>query len=120
MLTHQTILQPRGLALALILTLSFANSAALVDVDSLPDPTLPYHTATVETAVNTGLSGIYLQSILVSDQRKSAVINGYVKTVGSWVNGGKIIDIQHDAVVIQHQGKKYTMYLNKVNAVKKR
>ena len=91
------------------LHLSAANTP--VSITDLPDPTLP------PTVKIHAPSTIKLQSILHSGPRKSAVINGYVKTIGSYVNGGQVIDIKHNAVVINRNGQHYTLRLSQAKGV---
>lgn len=87
-------------------------------IAELPDPTRPLGSSTL--TVNDFRHGINLQSILHSSKRKSTVINGYIRYVGSHVNGGRIVDIRHDAVVINYHGQLYTLYLNTSNSVSQR
>jgi hypothetical protein len=88
-----------------------------VNLDNLPDPTRPGG-----QGANPGKSTdtpLVLQSILHSGQRRSAVINGQVKTVGSWVNGSQIRDIRYDSVIIARNGKLHVLRLPGVSDIKK-
>ena len=103
----------------LILSMQIPMTAsAAQSIAELPDPTRPLGSSTL--TVNDFRNGINLQSILHSSQRKSTVINGYIRYIGSHVNGGRIVDIRHDAVVINYHGQLYTLYLNTSKSVSQR
>lgn len=68
---------------------------------SLPDPTKPtsYRAA---TAVAQSLT---LESILISDERKLAIINGVVVTEGENVGSVKVVNISQSGVKVNSDGK---------------
>ena len=108
------------LALAPIvpLLISVSAMAAPQSISELPDPTRPlYSTRASNSTIGHGL---VLQSILHSDHQRNAVINGYIKNVGSYINGRRIVDIKYDAVVISHNGQLYTLHLNNTKSVTQR
>jgi len=103
----------------LILTMLIPIMAsARQSIAELPDPTRPLGSSTEPTG--DFRQGIKLQSILLSNERKSTVINGYIRYVGSRVNGGRIVDIRHDAVIINYHGRLYTLHLNNSKSVSQR
>ena len=93
-------------------------ACASQSIAELPDPTRPLGSPVKPTG--DFRQGIRLQSILLSNERKSTVINGYIRYVGSHVNGGRIVDIRHDAVVINYHGHLYTLHLNDSKSVSQR
>ena len=103
----------------LILSMLIAMTAsAAQSIAELPDPTRPLGSSTL--TADDFRHGIKLQSILHSSKRKSTVINGYIRYVGSHVNGGRIVDIRHDAVIINYHGQLYTLHLNTSKSVSQR
>ena len=108
-----------SLTLLLLFAVLPADAIAETSFSDLPDPTRPLGT-TAAPVKKDFARGLKVQSILHSRNRKSAVINGYIKYIGSHVNGGRIIDIRHDSVVISHNGKLYTLYLNASRSVSQR
>ena len=57
-------------------------------------------------------AGLTVQSILVAGNRRSAVINGQLLTVGSRIDNSRIIGIMHDAVIISQNGQRKVLRLN--------
>jgi len=104
--------------MTMISPLSLNAGERPLSIADLPDPTIPSTTRSLSTT--TPNKGLRLQSILHSGQRKSAVINGHIKTIGSYVNGGRITAIKHDAVVISHNDRQYTLRLPTSARVKQR
>ena len=90
---------------------AIAATAAL-DIDRLPDPTIPTNTsASSNTVANNSSREIKLQSIIHSGQRHSAVINGQIMNLGSYIDGDRIVSIKHDTVVINHKGQPHTLHI---------
>jgi hypothetical protein len=110
--------------LAIITACYFINTATAqaLNIDDLPNPMLPSDRQPapgINAAPSPG-QGLKLQSIIHSGQRKSAVINGSIKTVGSQINGGEITAIRHNAVVISHNGRDLTLHLTPTAGVTQR
>lgn len=106
-----------GLAFLLVVSSAplLAQSAETLD---LRDPTTPLQYSPETGVVNTD-SGLELQSVLVSNQRKVAVINGSALREGQQLPGGGGVKVRHilpHKVVLQ-QGEKIWA-LNLAPAVK--
>jgi len=101
-----------------LLTTQLSSASTVESILKLPDPTLP--AATRPSSAARSATNLRLQSIIHSGQRKSAVINGYIKTIGSRVDGGHVIDIKHDTVIISRDGRHYTLRLPHTTSVKHR
>ena len=81
----------------------------------VPDPMHPMRGGwSDDSDMQTGLT---LQSILVAGNRRSAVINGRVLTIGSSIDNSRIIGIMHDAVIISQNGQRKVLRLNTRNIV---
>ncbi|MCK5113820.1 MAG: hypothetical protein KAR11_03570 [Phycisphaerae bacterium] len=53
--------------------------------------------------------GLKLQMILMGDDVKSATISGYVMNEGDIINGWKLLQVKHNAVVVEKGGRKCTL-----------
>ena len=96
----------------LSMCLPLAQARAL---DYVPDPMHPMRGGwSDESDMETGLT---LQSILVAGNRRSAVINGQLLTIGSRIDNSRIIGIMHDAVIISQNGRRKVLRLNTRNIV---
>lgn len=73
------------------------------------DPTMPPAGAAINTSQTN--STFELQSIMISDSRRVAMINQQYVMVGNTVDGAKVIEIQKNAVVLLISGKATTIYL---------
>lgn len=108
-------LNARSFACALIAALTSAAAAAQA---RLPDPTRPPQRApaadepakTAEQGATR--SGPRLQSILISPQRKLAVIDGRTVPLGGEVNGAKLVAITEGGVTLRRDGQSQTLRLN--------
>ena len=74
----------------------------------LPDPTRPSFAS--DTVVRTGVE-FKVTAIFVSDQRRHAVINGQVVTIGDQVDGAKVIEIREDGLDLFYRGEAITRRL---------
>jgi len=90
---------------------------ATTNINQLPDPTIP--TVTDSRPVARQNADLKLEAILYSDQRKSAIINGQIITVGSWIDKNQITDIRKDSVIITRNGKKNILTLTAAIDIKK-
>jgi MSHA biogenesis protein MshK len=75
------------------------------------DPTRPPSWMTGSTAAKTSKKLPILQQILISENRKSAVINGKLVSEGEMVAGAKLININRDWVTILRSGRRITLRL---------
>jgi type II secretory pathway component PulC len=86
------------------------------DLDTLPDPTRKFGRKPTPSRVTD--SPLSLQSILHSGERRSVIINGQIKTIGSWINGNQIKEIHQDSVVIARNGKLHVLRLASISNIK--
>jgi len=56
-------------------------------------------------------SNYILRQIVIRDDYKSAVINGYVVNEGGYIKGARVMRIGEQEVVINVSGKETTLYL---------
>ena len=85
-----------------IVTVSCLLGAILnVDAENLPDPTRPLeYTGPVRQQ-----EALQLNSILISGERKVAVINGVQLSENQWLGDKRVIRIQSNQVTLVHQGQ---------------
>lgn len=88
----------------LAVPLSAAQEAAEVQ-----DPMRPPQTRQTESS--TSAPSWDLSSILISDNRRLAVINGVLVKPGERVSGARLVRIAADHVVIRHAGGEQTLSL---------
>lgn len=103
----------------LALSTPVTATTASQTITSLPDPTRPLGT-NIRAIKSNAVKKIRLQSILYSSQRKSIVINGYVKYIGSTIHGRRIIDIKQNSVVISYKGRLQTLHLSTTKSISRR
>jgi MSHA biogenesis protein MshK len=91
----------------LVLSAGIAGpSAAMADrFEGLPDPTRPSGWR-VEHAPRAGV-----QSILISPQRKVAVVHGQTVTVGDRVGDAVVVDIRPYEVILRRAGRETSLRL---------
>jgi len=88
-----------------LLALWFISSAALAadTFDGLADPTRPSFGRASAADEGRGVGGLVLQSVLVSPERRIAVINGTRVTVGGRVGNALVTEIEPYAVTLQRE-----------------
>ncbi len=91
-------------AVILSATCFLAASAQAMDAGDLPDPTNPGHAAG-------GGSPSGVQSILITPQRKQAVIHGRSVSVGDRVGDAVVVDILPYEVILNRSGRESRMRL---------
>jgi MSHA biogenesis protein MshK len=74
-----------------------------MDLDDLPDPTQPHHAGAVSA------SGV--QSILISPQRKVAVVHGRTVAIGDHVGDAVVVDIRPYEVILKRAGRESSLRL---------
>jgi MSHA biogenesis protein MshK len=88
--------------LAILLTLAgvalVSTSAA---ADALRDPTRPPSVGVKGAAQNPEASGWRLQSVLISPERRYAIINGEVVAVGGAVSGAQLLAVAPEQVTLR-------------------
>ena len=102
----------RRLARALILLAAFGLSTAAAAQD-LGDPTKPTPLAPRGSGGAGESSGPRwrLQSTLVADTRRLAVINGKTVKPGERVDGATVVDVRTDGVVLDYDGQRMEIRL---------
>ena len=98
------------LGLALFLT-TFAIAA-----QQLRDPTRPPDyaskgTSTSGAAKSRARSGMVLQTVLISEDRRVAVISGRLMSVGDTISGFRLTEIREGEVVMKKRSKMRTLRL---------
>lgn len=106
---HNTASTSTAYGLAVWIVLCAAAPVTAGTLPSLPDPTRPAKTAPRTT--DNASPGLELQSTLVSGGRRTAVINGRLRTVGSRIDGARVIDIQPGRVLVRLNGRDVTLHL---------
>lgn len=88
--------------------------ATLVQAQALRDPTRPPGATGVRIAPGERVAptgGLKLQSILISPERRAAIISGHVIRLGESVQGHRLVAIGEGAVVLTMDGKSRTLRL---------
>ncbi len=91
----------------LLILISLSSSSVLAA--TLQDPTQPAD-ATVAPIIS-GQAGLALTSILISPQRRIAIINGQVVKAGDMIADMKIIQIERNQVRLQGEEGEITLQL---------
>lgn len=85
-------------------------------VAALRDPTRPpADQALSRTAENHPVQHWHLSSILISPQRRIAVINGHSLQVGQSLDGVRVLSIEVDQVVLRHGDRTHILRLKAQN-----
>lgn len=77
--------------------------------EALRDPTRPYAAAERVTASS---PRIVVNAIIVSDDRRVAIVNGRRVGIGSSIGSATVIAIEKDQLVLEVNGKRVTAGLN--------
>lgn len=93
---------------AIVLTLISASPLCLADVP-FRDPTRPYTAAKHATASS---PRFVVNAIIISAERRVAIVNGRRVGVGSSLGGATVIAIEKDQLVLEKNGKRITAGLN--------
>jgi len=90
-------------------------SAAPASVMAWGDPTEPPFRSAVNNAViiksEAVAPGLTLSSILISPNRRVAVINGEILKPNESIQGARIVAIEPDRVLLDNAGKKIELFL---------
>jgi hypothetical protein len=70
-----------------------------------------YGSAGAGVATSAGETGLVLQSVLISDGGRSAIIDGEHVLVGGKIGGGRLINVSETQVVVQLGGARRTLKL---------
>ena len=98
------------LAVRVVVALGWAATGAadpVLDLGSLPDPTRPTQRGAQPNldARDEAAGSISLDSILYSDERRVAMINGRLLNEGDVVQGVRVVSVQRDAVIVKAADK---------------
>lgn len=85
---------------------------------SLPDPTRPSSVSTAESSVSP-VRRFQLDSILVGDERRRAVINGISLAKGGQLGNATLVRIGMDRVLIEIDGQQYTLELDSAPSIRR-
>ena len=108
--------QSGGALVALFITIGLYSSVG--QAASLPDPTKPPSTS-VGQATASPASRFRLDSILVGDKRRRAVINGRTLAQGGRLGEARVIRIGVDRVLIEVGGESYTLELESAPSIRR-
>lgn len=76
--------------------------------ESLRDPTRPYEASAVATTASPRFS---VNAIIVSADRRVAIVNGRRVGIGGSIDGATVISIDKDQLVLTRNGKRITARL---------
>ena len=92
----------------LLLAALMANSAC---AEALSDPMRPPVVVGPQADVNSAPTGPILQSVMISPQRRAAIIGGQTATIGGKFGNARVIKISESEVVLESDGKLQTLSL---------
>ncbi len=92
----------------LLLLLAMAPEAVLAD-EALRDPTRPYSPV---KGIRASSPGFVVNAIIISPQRRVAILNGRRVAVGGSLDGATVIAIEKDHLILQTGGKRIKAELN--------
>ncbi|MEO8156254.1 MAG: hypothetical protein ABI648_00545 [Betaproteobacteria bacterium] len=87
--------------LSLLLALACIASASPSIAQTLRDPTRPPSADTKGEAVRSEPSGWILQSVLISPERRYAIINGEIVPIGGSIAGAELISVAAERVTLR-------------------
>lgn len=106
--------------IAVFLFLITVTSSVADELDSLPDPTMPFNTVPTPTEGPAKASKLTLQTIVVSPGNTYALINGERVTEGGYIEGIKVESINSFGIVVISQGQRKVLTLAGQDVVKQR
>ena len=100
----------------LILGLALSLTTFAIAAQQLRDPTRPpagasKGTSTSGAAKSRARSGMVLQTVLISEDRRVAVISGRLMSVGDTISGFRLTEIREGEVVMKKRSKTRTLRL---------
>jgi len=105
------MLQRRSNCLLVCLALLLGSATAYAKLD-LPDPTKPSSfVPQVAKSTESLAKQFKLHSVLISSQRRVAIINDKSVEVGDSVNGATVRQIEKSRVVLEKQGTRFSLSL---------
>lgn len=101
---------PRSMTSLAMLLLLFAMAPEVVLADeALRDPTRPYSPV---KGVRASSPGFVVNAIIISPQRRVAIVNGRRVAVGGSLGGATVIAIEKDHLILETGGKRIRAELN--------
>lgn len=94
-----------------IAMLLLAVPAAAIAQQGIGDPTRPTSLTEPDAAAAARTPRWRLQSTLIADDRKVAVINGRTVSLGERIEGATLLEIHSDGVTLQSDGQRLTLRL---------
>lgn len=94
--------------LAVVLMLLCGFSSGAFGQEALRDPTRPY---AVKQRLAVAVSSFKVNAIIVSADRRVAIVNGQRVVAGGSVNGATVIAIEKDHLILEKDGKRITSSL---------
>ena len=91
----------RYLSILLALICVAAAASTLASAQALRDPTRPPGAGARGTSQKPESSGWHLQSVLISPERRYAIINGEVVAVGGAVSGAQLLAVAPEQVTLR-------------------
>ncbi len=101
------------LVIALTTGLLLASVSGVAGAQELRDPTRPPSEASARPAAakSRARGGLVLQTVLISPERKTAVISGRVMSVGDTVSGFRLVEIREGEVLMKGSKETRTLRL---------
>jgi len=97
-----------GVALAIVCSVICSSASA---TEPLPDPTRPVLMGGVQKAKTADPKHWQLTSVLISAQRRVAVINDQVVRIGQNINGAKLLTVEPGSALLSHAGRRIRLEL---------
>ena len=95
--------------LATLALLMIGTCSVCLASEHLRDPTRPYSAKQVATA---GAPRFVVNAIIVSAERRVAIVNGQRVGVGGSVDNATVVSIEKERLVLETNGKKTTIRLH--------
>jgi len=95
--------------LAIVPVLLSGFSSPVLGQEVLRDPTRPY---AVSQRIAVAAPSFKVNAIIVSADRRVAIVNGQRVVAGGSVNGAKVVAIEKGHLVLEKDGKRITSALN--------
>jgi MSHA biogenesis protein MshK len=88
---------------SILLAMACMGAASTTVAQALRDPTRPPSASTKAASGKPEQSGWILQSVLISPERRSAIINGEIVQIGGSIAGAELIAIAAERVTLRTQ-----------------
>lgn len=85
----------------LLIALLLSHGVVVLADETLPDPTRPLEYSETKTVA----AQLKLNSVLISGERKVAVINGQQLQENQWLGDKRVVHIRSNSVTLEDQGQ---------------